>query len=113
MSPTSKTELEVLKNTKPEEYKKRHQYTFSQKLIIEDEIERLNNYKNINDIDRKNALEKYLADNTIAKPPEDDTIGVGSIVRLKIFNGDQQETRTFELINEVNRIVTIVKEYLG
>ena len=90
-----------LQKEHPEEYKKLHQYTASQYFLICDEIQRLSFQNSPKAKRRKNFLEKYLKTNTLAKPPKDDTIDVGSIVSIIIIDKDGKEIeREFELINE-------------
>lgn len=101
MSDTVKRDLSTLKINDSEEYRRRHAITRSQLELVKQELSKLPKHvKTHNDQGKKKYLNKILRESEIVSPPDDDTIGVGSIVEIILIDeqGKVQEL-SFEFIN--------------
>ena len=88
-------ELGRLKTNDPEGYQERHRITPSQKIIVLEELAKLNGSSV-----RCKELER-LADQDYASYPTDSTIGVGSQVQIKLTDENGMTTvMDFEYINQ-------------
>lgn len=101
MSKRVRKDLKELRETNPDEYRRRHMITPSQKDLAIEELNKINKYsKRPSDITRKTFLTKVIKSDNIINPPTDDTIGIGTHVELLLQEDDGNiKEMAFELIN--------------
>lgn len=101
-SEVAEKELNKLKRTDREEYTRRHQITSSQKELAEEELKRVSRSSNKtpHDIRRRTFLTQQIRDNKQTVYPEENKIGLSSIVELELKDEfGNTHIRTGEMIN--------------
>ena len=83
-----------------EEYAKRQNITESQRQLLIIELTRLSRKASTSDVRARVAhIRRLLATTKVAIPPTDGTIGIGTSFDIFITDGEQSETRHYEMIN--------------
>ena len=99
-STLERKELKRLKELLPEEYKKRHFITKSQLQLVEEELAKVSSTSNNPKDVRKRGILGMMKKTPIAALPEDDKIGIGSIVTITLVDSEGNlEEKTLEMVN--------------
>lgn len=78
-------------------------YTFSQKKLLEQEITRLCNIRDLKDESIRQKLvyyKKLLRENNFINPIDNNTIGIGTQFSIDLIRNNQKTTKRLEMINK-------------
>ena len=101
ISSSEKRKLSQLKKNNINEYEKRHMLSDSQISLVKEELNKLDRDLDNSSSTKRRFLMDVLEKNKRAKSPNDDSIGIGSVVTVLLTdsNGNVFE-KTFEMINQ-------------
>ena len=93
-------ELKILKDTNPEEYRRRHAITPSQRELLIEEANKINcGHTDPLSVSHRGHLSQLLKEEITCPNPEDDTIQIGSQVEVLLQDETGSKSYQFELIN--------------